>query len=414
MAVDFTLTSAQRRLRTRAAEFANDVLAPGVAQVPVRAKPEERFAATRPVYEQVIRAGFLKRILPTSAGGGAGSMMDVALLAEEFMAVDVNVPLTLVAVTLGLTPVIVAGTEQQKQQMLAPFLKRTGAPLAAFAFTEPGGSANFDADAPGAGIRTTARLDRGRWVINGTKKWVSSASGWDGGGPDLMCVVCRTDTDVPTAEGLSVIAVPGPVTGLEAHPASELLGHRAHLTPTVTLRDVRAPRANVLGRPGDGRRIVGEGFLPAAALVGVFGLALMRTAFDFALEFARTERRGGAVPIIEHQAVGYALADAKSRIEATRYLTWRALRALDVGAPAARELALHAKIFGSDTAVRVITDLMNVVGVDSYSHDLPLAGLLADALALPLFGGSNSGVRRRQLQSLFAAPGYDAYETFLS
>jgi butyryl-CoA dehydrogenase len=154
-------------------------------------------------------------------------------------------------------------------------------------------------------------------------------------------------------------------------------------------------------------RIVGSAFTPAAAQVGVFGLALMRAAFDHALRFARAERRGGAVPIIDHQAVGYALASAKTRIEAVRSLTWRACHALDTGSPAGRELALHAKIFGSETAIAVITDLMQVVGVDGYAHEQPLGRLLQDALALPLFGGSNMGLRRRQLHAMLRDPGYD-------
>jgi nitroalkane oxidase len=136
-------------------------------------------------------------------------------------------------------------------------------------------------------------------------------------------------------------------------------------------------------------------------------VALMRAAFDFALHFARTERRGGVHPIIEHQAVGYALADAKTTIEAARYLSWRACHAVDTQSPAADELAIQAKIYGSETAVRVITDLMLVVGVDSYDHEAPLGRLLQDALALPIFDGGNIGVRRRQLHNMLKRPDYE-------
>jgi nitroalkane oxidase len=155
-------------------------------------------------------------------------------------------------------------------------------------------------------------------------------------------------------------------------------------------------------------------FTPTAALVGVFGLAKMRAAFEFALDFARTQTRAGLVPIIDHQAVGYALADAKGAMEAVRYLSWKACHALDAGSPAAAELALHAKIFGSETAVRVVTDLMRVVGIESYSHENPLAGILQDVLAYPLFDGGNMGVRRRQLHTMLRDPGYDPSATFLS
>lgn len=133
----------------------------------------------------------------------------------------------------------------------------------------------------------------------------------------------------------------------------------------------------------------------------------MRAAFEFALDFARTERRGGVDPIIEHQAVGYALADAKTAIEATRSLCWRACQAVDAQSRSAQELAIEAKIHGSETAVRVVTDLMRVVGIESYDHALPLGRLLRDALALPVFGGGNIGVRRRQLHAIMKRPEYD-------
>jgi nitroalkane oxidase len=134
---------------------------------------------------------------------------------------------------------------------------------------------------------------------------------------------------------------------------------------------------------------------------------LMRAAFDFTLDFARKERRGGIHPIIEHQAVGYALADAKIAIESTRYFCWRACQAVDLQSPGAQELAVGAKIHGSETAVRVLTDLMRVVGIESYDHALPMGRLLQDALALPLFGGGNIGVRRRQLHAILKGAEYD-------
>jgi butyryl-CoA dehydrogenase len=94
-------------------------------------------------------------------------------------------------------------------------------------------------------------------------------------------------------------------------------------------------------------------------------------------------------------------------IEATRYLCWRACRAVDLQSPGAEELAIEAKVFGSETAVRVLTDLMRVVGIESYDHAVPLARLLQDALALPLFGGGNIGVRRRRLHAILQRPEYD-------
>ncbi|HEV7791882.1 MAG TPA: acyl-CoA dehydrogenase family protein [Pseudonocardia sp.] len=413
MAIDFTLAPEQRELSLAARDFARKVLTEVGPATRGLGTAEERWKATRPIYEQVVAAGWLRRILPVPVGGECRGMVDLAVIAEEFVAVDANVSLTLFAVTLGLTPLMAAGSPEQLEQHLGPFLEPAGAPLAAFAFSEPGGSANFDAPAPAEGVRTTAVLDGDEWVINGAKKWVSSSGGWDGTGPDLLAVVCRTSSDAPPDGALSVILVPGPVEGLVLEESLELLGHRAHQTPTVSLRDVRVPKGNILGVPGAGRQIVAGSFVPTAALVGVFALAKMRAAFEFTLEFASTQRRGGAVPVIEHQAVGYALADAKGAMEAVRYLCWKACHALDTGSPAAAELALHAKIFGSETAVRVITDLMRVVGIESYGEGGPLAEILRDALVYPLFDGGNMGIRRRQLHAMLAAPGYDPSATWL-
>src|SRR6202040_473339 len=102
--------------------------------------------------------------------------------------------------------------------------------------------------------------------------------------------------------------------------------------------------------------------------VGIFGVALMRAAFQFALSFAKSDRRGGVQQIIQHQAVGYALADAKTTIEAARVFSWHACRAHDTAGAGPPELAIHSKVFGSEAAVRVIINLMQVVGVDSYGH----------------------------------------------
>ena len=407
MPIDFNLTPLQSDLRRQARDFANDVLADVDALTDSLPTAAERFAATRPIYQEMIRKGFLRRCIPTQFGGDGSGLLDMAVIAEEFYAANGSVALTLFGTVLGLLPIFVAATDAQRRRLLAPFLETSGAPLAAFALSEPGGSANAAAAPPAEGVRTLARKHGGEWVISGSKHWISSATGWNGDGADLQCVVCRTDPDKAPVSGVTVIAVPGPQAGIILERAYEAMGHRAHLVPLYHFRDVRVSVENTIGSEGDGLSVVGASFQGATALVGIMAVGLMRRAFAFALEFARRERRGGLQPIIEHQTVGYALADAKMSIEAVRHLAWRACQAIDARSPASVELALHSKIFGSETAVRVVGDLMKIVGIDSYNQALPLAGLMQDAMALPLFGGSNMGVRRRQLHALFMQPDYD-------
>ena len=406
MAIDFTLTPGQRELQLESRRFARDVLA-GAREAESLPTPEQRFLATRPIYEAMVAAGFLRKCIPAPAGGENQGLIDMAIMAEEFYSVNASVTLTMLGTVLGVLPILLGGTPEQCGRLLAPFLAKSGAPLAGFCSSEPGGSANAASPPPGEGLRTTAKLQGDHWIINGRKKWVSSATGWDRKGADVLCVVCRTDPDAAPEKSISIIAVERPSPGIVFERAIDSLGHRAHLTPQFGFENVAAPRHNLLGQQGSGLALTAASFTGTAALVGVFGVALMRAAFEFALHFARTERRGGIHPIIEHQAVGYALADAKTAIESARYLNWRACHAVDTQSPAADELAIQAKIYGSETAVRVITDLMRVVGVDSYDHELPLGRLLQDALALPIFDGGNMGIRRRQLHAMLKQPNYD-------
>jgi len=406
VAIDFRLTASQRELQLRSRKFAKEVLAPAI-EAETRPTPEERFAATKSAYEAMIAAGFLRKCIPRSAGGENDGLIDTAILVEELYAVNASVTLTLIGTVLGLLPVLIGGTNEQRDRLLPPFLKQAGAPLAGFCATEPGGSANAASPPPGEGVRTTARLSGDRWIIQGRKSWVSSATGWDRRGADVLSVLCRTDPDAPPERSISVILVERPASGLVFERAIDSVGHRAHLLPQFGFEEVSVPSRNILGSLGGGLALTAACFTGAAALVGIFAVALMRAAFEFAMAFARNERRGGIHPIIEHQAVGYVLSDAKTAIEATRYLCWRACRAVDLQSPGAEELAIEAKVFGSETAVRVLTDLMRVVGIESYDHALALGRLLQDALALPLFGGGNIGVRRRRLHAILQRPEYD-------
>jgi len=406
MAIDFTLTTQQRELQHASRKFANEVLTEA-RRAELLATPEERFLATKPTYQAMVAAGYLRRCIPAPAGGDNTGLIDIAILAEEFYSVNPSVTLTMLGAVLGLLPILLGGTPNQCKRLLVPFLRTSGAPLAGFCSSEPGGSANAASPPPGEGVRTTARREGDNWVINGRKKWVSSATGWNREGANVLCVVCRTDSAAPPDGAISIIAVEGPVTGLVFERAIDTIGHRAHLVPQFGFQNVAAPHSNLLGQEGSGLALTAAAFTGTAALVGIFGVALMRAAFEFALHFARTEKRGGVHPIIEHQAVGYALADAKTTIEAARYLSWRACHAVDTQSTGADELAIEAKIFGSEAAVRVITDLMRVVGIDSYDHEAPFAHLLQDALALPIFDGGNMGVRRRQLHMMFRQGNYD-------
>ena len=322
------------------------------------------------------RAGFTKSFIPAEYGGAGFSMLDFAIAAEELTRVDVNVPTTLLASGLGLQPVIQYGTAEQKERFLRPFADDPeGDLLASYAFTDVGGGANFDSADPAGGIQTIARRDGEEWVITGEKHYTTNGTGWDKTGCQLYTVVCRTDPDAGADDALAVIAVPGAIPGITVVDVYDKLGHRGVVTPRVHFDEVRVPADNLIGTPGaQGKRIVAGAFSWTAALIGAACVGTMRAAFEYALDFARTEKRLGTEPIIEHQNVGFMLADIKMRIEACRYLTWKACHDFERTAGRAQELAIMTKVYCSETAVTTIYDCMRAGGHQQLHQGLRSTG----------------------------------------
>lgn len=192
---------------------------------------------------------------------------------------------------------------------------------------------------------------------------------------------------------------------------------------------MRVPAKNVLCAAGTAAPIVLGSFDLSAVLVGAMGVGIMRAAFDAALEFAKGDNRRGAVPLLQRQAVADLMINIKMQTEACRALTWKAANSIQNGPGdynARRELALSAKIYCSDAAVKACIEAINVVGVyvlfpsqffrsltshfrNAYDADRPFADLLNNAMVLPIFDGGNVGIRRRHMQELMLSEDYDAW-----
>lgn len=409
MAIDFTLSDGQQELQKNAQAFAEGVLRPVVENIDRAADGWEAFLAGREAYREMAHAGFTTGCIPTEYGGGGFSMVDFAIAAEELSRVDINVPTTLLASGLGLQPIIQYGTPEQKERLLRPFVEdKEGDLLASYAFTDVAGGANFDSPDPASGIQTMARRDGDEWVITGQKHYTTNGTGWDRMGCHLYTVVCRTEPAAGADESLAVIAILGDSPGISVIDVYDKIGNRGVVTPRVHFDGVRVPAENLIGEPGLlGKRIVSGAFSWTAALIGAACVGTMRAAFEYALDFARTENRLGTVPVIEHQNVGFMLADIKMRIEACRYLTWKACHDFERTGGLAEELPIMTKVYCSETAVAAVYDCMRVVGIASYTRNLaPLERMMRDAMVFPLYDGGNQGVRRRQLHDLFRQPGY--------
>ncbi|KAK4184311.1 acyl-CoA dehydrogenase/oxidase [Podospora australis] len=424
MPVDFHLGPSEAGTRAAAAGFAQHVLKPAKAEYLKHDSCHERFQATQPTYAVAVKGGLLKGQISPAHGGSGGSLVEAAIMVEECYAVEPSAALTIFATGLGLTPLNIAG-KPEHAEFLAPFLSGEGAPLASLVFSEPGGVANaLEKGAPG--FQTTARREGDEWVINGEKMWATNSAGWDFKGCDLACVVCRdvtetSDSIAPDADPkdrVMIILVTRADLDRNGADAFKVLrhistpGHTSVSGPHVKYTNVRVPAKNVLCPPGQGAQVAFGSFDASAVLVGAMGVGLMRAAFDAAIAFAKKDSRNGAVPLLERQAFADLLSGIKMQTEASRALTWKAAHAMENGPGdynARRELALAAKVYCSEAAVKVCTDAINAVGITAYDLNQPFAELLNTAVVLPIFDGGNVGIRRRHMQQLMLSPTYDAW-----
>ncbi|KAI1770116.1 acyl-CoA dehydrogenase NM domain-like protein [Hypoxylon cercidicola] len=423
MPVDFHLNSTETAVRAQATDFARGVLKPARTDYMAYKEHQKRFQATRPAYAVAIAGGLVKGQIAPAIGGSSGSLVEAAILVEEFYAVEPSISLTIFGTSLGLSALNLT-QKPEHREFIAPFLSSEGTPLASLVFSESGGVANYlERGAPG--LNTTARREGDEWIINGEKKWATNSAGWDNRGADLACVVCRDitnpieDANADPKDSIMVIIVTRADLERNGDDCFQVLhevstaGHSAtgpghH----IKYSNVRVPAKNVLCKPGEGAAIISACFDLTAVLVGAMAVGLMRAAFDAALAFVKRDDRRGKTQLLERQAVADLLSSVKMQTEACRAMTWKAAHAMEHGPgdyKARRELALAAKVYCSDTAVKAIMEAINAVGVTAYDTEQPFAELLSNAIALPIFDGGNVGIRRRHLQEIMLSPDYDPW-----
>jgi alkylation response protein AidB-like acyl-CoA dehydrogenase len=406
LGIDFSLSEEQEQLRTDARNFADNILSKVADAIAPYPTPEERFNQLKPFYQEMVDAGFVRALVPESLGGTGLNSLSFALACEELARVDVNVASAVLGTGLCLQPIIRFGTPEQQERFIAPFLGGQPA-LGALAFTESAGGANYASPEPGAGVQTIATREGDEWVINGKKSYTTNFPGWNREGVEIMTLLCRTDANLPPNESLAIIVIEKGTPGIETVGIIDTMGHRAVISPQVVFNNVRVPVGNMIGVPGQGQEIMERTFSWTGALVAAACVGRMRAAFDAAYAFAKSEKRSGAVPIIDYQNVGYMLADIKIKIEAARYLAWKAADQYDKTDGRDQELANISKIFNSELSVQAVYDAMRLVGVDGYSDLSPLPAIMQDVLCFPVYDGGNMGVRRRQMHEMMRQNNYD-------
>ena len=414
MAIDFTLTSAQRKLQQNAREFALEILQPLVAVADAEPDTQKAFQMLKGAYVECHKLGFAMGFLPKQYGGGGVSNLDLQIVAEEITAVDPGFATILLVNGLALMPVAWFGSEEQKRKWIgAATSDPRGEYIAGWTVSEaagtPGGTANFDH--PGAsptGISLVAQHDksRGQYVLNGTKHWPCNAGGWDLKGANVNVCIVRTDSQQGGKSGLSGMLVPRGTPGVTYKQPLSKLGHRLCQNNSIVFQDCRVPEENAFAI-GDGDLVISKAFTWSGPVAAIAAVGVARSAYEYVLKWAKTYTAGGNLPILHHQAVGYLLAEVAMKIEACRAFSWKAAHYLDQYDSDGHAVGAMAKVFCGETLFNAVFRTMQAMGVNALDKVHPMEKFLREAAVFPLYDAGNIGMQMRKIWGVMLDPDFD-------
>ncbi|MGZ4473627.1 MAG: acyl-CoA dehydrogenase family protein [Nocardioidaceae bacterium] len=335
--------------------------------------PEAEATETFPreVFRTLGRAGLLSLPYPEEYGGG-GQPYEVYLqVLEEIGSVWASVGVGTSVHALSCFGLFTRGTEQQKQKFLPDML--SGETLGAYCLSEA------HAGSDPAAMRTTARREGDEYVLNGAKAWTTH-----GGEADFYKMMARTSDD---RNGISCFLVPADAAGLESDPPERKMGLTGSATTTMRFTNVRVPVERRLGEEGEGLRIALAGLDSGRLGIAAVATGLAQGALDNAVAYAK-ERQTFGKAIIDHQGLGFVLADMAAAVESARATYLSAARRKDRGLPFSTEASI-AKMVATDNAMKVTTDAVQVLGGYGYTRDFPVERYMREAKVMQIFEGTN-------------------------
>ncbi|MBI3763739.1 MAG: acyl-CoA dehydrogenase family protein [Chloroflexi bacterium] len=376
--MDFQLTEEQEMWRATVREFAEKELKPRARHVDESG--EFNWAAVR----KMGPLGLLGLNAPEEYGGAGIDAIGAAIAIEEIGRCCGSTGLVIAAHNgLACAPVALFGTHEQKEKWLRPLASgqgRGGASarplLGALALTEPGAGSDL-----AGGVKTRAVVEGDSWIIDGNKMWTTNASI-----ADVIVTLCRTDPS-SGSKGLSLIIVPTDRPGLTIGPAEKKMGVRGSPTHAVTYEEVRVPRENLLGEEGRGLQQTLEVLDGGRIGIGALCVGLAQAAFEESVNYAR-ERQTFGVPIAEHQAIQWMLADAATEIDAARLMVYRAAWLKTHGRPFTKEAAM-AKLYASEMAERACFNAIQIHGGYGYSAEFPVERIYRDQRLMAIGEGTS-------------------------
>jgi acyl-CoA dehydrogenase len=363
--VDFTLTDEQKSMRELAHDFAQKEIRP------VAWEYDKDGTWPQEIIEKAWELGLMNGHLPEAYGGPGLSYLEGAIIEEEIAWGCSGIGTSLTCNGLASAPLALAGSEELKKEYLG---RLSEAPvLASFCLTEP------DAGSDVSGMKTTAVRKGDKWVINGSKCFITNGSyaNW-------YTVYAKTDKDAGH-RGISCFIVPRDA-GVVVDKKEDKMGQRASNTATISFNDVEIPLDHLVGEENKGFKIAMMTLDRTRPGVAAMAVGVSRAAMEFAIEYSK-ERVQFGVPIAMHQAIQFMIADMATKVHMSRLATWNSAVLLDQGKRNTLESS-HAKRFAADSAMEVTTDAVQVYGGYGFIKEYPVEKLMRDAKILQLYEGT--------------------------
>lgn len=368
--VSLELTEEQKQFQELAHDFAENEMRPAAP----RYDEAEEFPWD--VIEKGHKLGLMSYAFPEEYGGaGATSALTATLVSEELAWGCAGIATAMGGTGLCATPIMVAGTHAQKKKYLSLLADTRKLHLGAYAITEP------DAGSDVASMKTNYKKVDGGYLLNGTKHFITN-----GGLADVYTTFATLDPKMGV-DGISAFIVEKDFPGVKGGKKERKMGIRASHTAQVHFENVFVPEENRLGEEGEGFLTAMRTFEHTRPEVAALAVGVARAAFEFSLDYSMQREQFGR-PISKFQAIGFMLADMATAIDAARLLTWRAAWMLDQGRPVNKEASM-AKVFAADTAMKVTTDALQILGGVGYTRDYPVEKWMRDAKIMQIYEGTS-------------------------
>ncbi len=370
MSLDYFLSPDQKSIQNLARKIAIEKI------LPVRAELDEKEEFPWDILRVCAEAGLFGVSIEEEYGGFGGGVLENCLAVEELSRICLGVATSYAASGLGAHPIMLYGSPEQKKKYLPDIA--SGKKLAAFGLTEA------DAGSDAGSIRTTATRTEGGYLLNGTKQWITN-----GGEAEIYTVIAMTDRS-KGPRGASAFILEKGMPGFTFGKKENKMGIRASATRELVFQDCFVPKENLIAKEGMGFIITMRTFDRTRPGVGAQGVGLAQGALDEAVRYAR-EREQFGKKIISFQAVQHILADMATLVEAARALVYSVARYIDLSKDPKEisKVSGMAKVFASDTAMKVTTDAVQIFGGYGYMKEYPVEKMMRDAKILQIYEGTN-------------------------